>query len=227
MKEPTVISLGGSLIIPDGGIDHQFLKSFRETILKFVTKGNRFIIVAGGGKTCRKYQNAGKKIIQLTDEDVDWLGIHTTRLNAHLLRTIFREDAHPKVLTHFTEKEEVPEQIAIAAGWKPGHSTDYDAVAFAKLYGIKLVVNLTDIRFVYDRDPDKFKDAEPIKKIGWEDFRKIVGDTWIPGDKLPFDPIASKLAEEAGISVVVMDGRNLENFENFLNGADFDGTLIS
>ncbi|HEX7456728.1 MAG TPA: UMP kinase, partial [Candidatus Nanoarchaeia archaeon] len=81
MKEPTVISLGGSLIVPNGGIDHKFLKRFCQLILRFVDEGSKFLIVAGGGKTCRHYQEAARRIVSLDDEDVDWLGIHTTRLN--------------------------------------------------------------------------------------------------------------------------------------------------
>jgi uridylate kinase len=227
MHKPTVISLGGSLIVPNGGIDHQFLKDFREIILKFTREGSRFLIVAGGGRTCRHYQDAAKKVVGLAPEDIDWLGIHATHLNGHLLRTIFRGDAHQKVLTHYLEKEEIPESIVVAAGWKPGHSTDYDAVSFAKLYGMDTVINLSDVSYVYDKDPNKFPDAKPQKKMSWEDYRKIVGDTWRPGDNLPFDPIASKLAHEEGIAVVVMSGKNLQNFGNYLEGKDFEGTVIS
>ena len=226
MKKPIVISLGGSLIVPDK-IDDKFLKNFRDTILKFVKRGWHFIIVAGGGHTCRLYQAAAKKVGPISKEDVDWIGIHATHLNAHLLRTIFRKYAHLRVLTHYTEKEPIPEPIVVAAGWRPGHSTDFDAISFAKLYGCDTVINLSDIRYVYDKDPDKFPGANPLKKISWEDFREIVGDVWVPGDKLPFDPIASKLAHESGLKVVTLSGNNLQNFENFLGGKDFEGTVIS
>ncbi|MEX0621800.1 MAG: UMP kinase [Candidatus Woykebacteria bacterium] len=222
----TVISLGGSLIVPNGGPDPQFLKAFRKTILKFTGDGRRFLIVAGGGMTTRSYQQAAKKIIDLPDEDVDWLGIHVTHLNGHLLRTVFRDKAHLKVLTHYNEKADIPEPITIAAGWKPGHSTDYDTVMFAALYGSDTVVNLSNVPFVYDKDPNENKDAKPLREISWGDFRKIVGETWIPGDNLPFDPIASKKAQEANLKVVIMDGHNLQNFENFLQGKDFEGTVI-
>lgn len=221
-----VLSLGGSLIVPNGGPDHKFLKNFRETILKYVEAGNRFFIVAGGGMTTRSYQQAARKIIDLPDVDIDWLGIHVTHLNGHLLRTIFRDSAYIKVLTHYDEKLDIKEPITVAAGWQPGHSTDYDAVMFAKLYGSNTVVNLSNIPFVYDKDPNKFSDATPLREIRWVDFRKIVGSTWTPGDNLPFDPIASKEAEKAKLKVVIMDGRNLENFENFLDGKEFEGTLI-
>lgn len=213
--------------MPAAGVDYLFLKGFRDLLLQFTKQGYRFFIIAGGGKTCRDYQKAAKQVVDLSQEDLDWLGIHATHLNGHLLRTIFHDVAYPKVLTHYTEKEEISEPIIIAAGWKPGHSTDFDAVSFAKLYGCDTVLNLSDIRFVYDRDPDKFPNAKPLRKLGWPAFQKIVGDKWNPGSNTPFDPVASKLAQEAGIKVVVMSGRDLKNLENYLEGKEFEGTVIS
>jgi len=226
-QPPIVISLGGSLIVPNGGIDYQFLKHFKETIVLEIKKGKRFIIVVGGGQTARHYQGAAQKVGPLTPEDIDWLGIHSTHLNAHLLRTILRKYAHLKVVTHHDTPENFKEAVMIAAGWKPGHSTDFDAVELAKLYSADTVVNLSNIPYVYDSDPNQNGNAKPIKEIGWKDFRKIVGDKWDPGANHPFDPIASKEAEEAKIKVVVMDGKNLDNFENFLEGKGFEGTVIS
>ena len=44
----------------------------------------------------------------------------------------------------------------------------------------------------FQADPRKDKNAKPIDKITWTDFRKLVGDEWIPGMNAPFDPVASK-----------------------------------
>src|SRR3990167_6621397 len=104
-KDKIVISLGGSLIVPNGGIDITFLKRFNEFIrgqLKDHSE-RQFFIVAGGGGTTRHYQDAATNVIDhaLVPEDLDWLGIHATRLNAHLVRTIFRDIAHPYILKHY------------------------------------------------------------------------------------------------------------------------------
>ena len=107
-----VISVGGSLIVPEE-IDTIFLSSFKQFIIKRIEKGDRFILIAGGGKTCRKYQQAAAKVSGIDDEEKDWLGIHSTRLNAHLLRTIFKIWANPKVVSDFEDdidfKEKIPE----------------------------------------------------------------------------------------------------------------------
>lgn len=225
-KEDLVImSLGGSIIVPDE-VDVEFLKSFKKLIVRQIESGKRFIIIAGGGKTCRKYQQAAAKITKLTDEDLDWLGIHATRFNAHLLRTIFREHAHPRVIKNPSEKLDFSEDILIGAGWKPGCSTDYDSVLMAKSFKAKKLINLSNIRHVCDKDPNLCKDAKPISEMCWKDFRKIVGDKWDPGANHPFDPVAAKLAQELGLEVAIMDGRNLDNLGSYLSGDKFQGTVI-
>lgn len=220
-----VISLGGSLIVPST-IDVNFLKKFKQLILKFV-KTKKFIIICGGGKTSRIYQKAAAKITKLTAEDIDWLGIHATRLNAHLLRAIFRKYAHPKVIRNPEEKINLKKPLLIAAGYEPGCSTDYDAVMLAKKFRVKTLLNLTDTDYVYNKDPEKYKDAKPFKQMNWKEYRKIAGSKWDPGLNVPFDPVAAKEAEKINLRVVVMNGRNIKNLENFLSGKDFKGTVIS
>ena len=227
-KKIIVISLGGSLIVPRH-IDWKFLKKFKELILKQVKKGRKFILITGGGYACREYQQAAMKVTNLTKDDRDWLGIHTTRLNAHLVRTIFRDFAYPRINKNPNDLEDFfnfKEGIMIAAGWKPGFSTDFDAVTLGKYFDAKQVVNLSNIDYAYNKDPKKFKDAKKIKEIFWTDFRKIVGNKWDPGMNAPFDPVASKIAQEAQMEVVIMNGKKLKNLENYLNGDKFIGTVI-
>jgi len=223
--ETVVLSLGGSLIVPDE-IDVDYLRRFKFVIEGYIKKGFRFVIVCGGGKTARDYQTAAKKIVNLHSEDVDWLGVHATRINAHFLRTIFRDKAHPKIITNPIEKINFKEKILVAAGWKPGWSSDYDAVLLAKNLGIKKVINLSNIDYVYDKDPKKFKDAKRFDSISWHDFRKIVGNKWDPGLNMPFDPVASKEAEKEGLTVIIANGADLDNFEVILRGKRFNGTTI-
>jgi uridylate kinase len=223
-----IISLGGSLIVPDE-IDWIFVKRFKKVIEKYIQKKYKFIIITGGGKLARKYQEAASRITKLTDDDRDWLGIHATRMNAHFIRTIFRKHAHPKINKNPNQLEEFynfKESILIAAGWKPGFSTDYDAALLAKYLGAKTIVNFSNIDYVCDKDPKKFKNAKKIENISWKDFRKMVGNTWDPGMNAPFDPIASKLAQENKLSVIIMNGKNLKNLENYLEGKKFKGTFI-
>ena len=62
MKKTIILSLGGSIIVPDK-IDSAFLKKFKRLILKHLPKYN-FVIFCGGGKIARNYQAAGKFVPQ-------------------------------------------------------------------------------------------------------------------------------------------------------------------
>ncbi len=223
-----VISVGGSLIVPED-IDTHFLSIFKQFIIKRIEKGDRFILVAGGGKTARKYQMAAGEVSGLDDEEKDWLGIHSTRLNAHLLRTVFKLHANPIVIKDFDKQTDIVfnEKILVGAGWKPGWSTDYIAVLLAEKYGANTIINLSNIDYVYSDDPKLNPDAKKYERIKWSDFISIVGDKWDPGLSAPFDPIASKRANKNNYKVAILNGKNLENLNNYLNGKKFEGTLIS
>lgn len=216
------------MLVPDE-IDWQFIRNFKKFIVKHIRLGYSFILVTGGGRTARKYIEAAAKIATITDDDSDWLGIHATRMNAHFIRTVFRSHAHPRINTNPHNLEDfydVKEPILVAAGWRPGFSTDYDAVLLGKYLDVRRMINLSNIDYVYDKDPRLHSDAQKIKHISWKKFRVLVGDEWNPGMSTPFDPIASQLAEREKMEVVILNGANLQNVENYLARQAFIGTVI-
>jgi uridylate kinase len=224
-SELIIISLGGSLIAPDR-IDIDFLKKFKSLILKHVRLGKRFIIITGGGRTARNYQEAAKSAGKLGNDDLDWLGIHATRINGHLLRTIFKSYAHKEIVTDPTKRISFKEKILVAAGWKPGFSTDFDAALLARQFHAQKIINLSNIDYAYDKDPKKHEDAKRIENISWKEFRKIVGNKWSPGLNAPFDPVASRECEKQKITVVIANGRNMKNLDRIIAGQGFVGTTI-
>jgi len=224
MEKTIIMSLGGSVIYPDN-IDITFLRNFKKIIDKYIKKKYKFVIYCGGGKLTRNFQNAASIIVKLNNEDLDWLGIHATKLNANLLKTLFLDNAEDLVLDDPTGNIKFKKKILIASGWKPGWSTDYDAIILAKNLKINTIINMSNIDYVYDKDPKIFLDARKIIKISWVDFRLIVGSKWRAGLNRPFDPVASKEAEKLGLKVIII-GKNLKNFENLLNNKRFVGTII-
>lgn len=228
-KNAYILSLGGSLVVPNGGVDTHFLTQFNTFIRHQISsKQRRFFITVGGGATTRHYQEAASQVRreELDDVDRDWLGIHATRLNAQMIRTIFRDIADPRVIKHYEIILKIDKPVAIAAGWKPGWSTDYCAVTLCQDYGIKSVINMTNIDHVYEKDPKKFPEAKPLTTISWKKFRQMIGDRWTPGMHAPFDPIASKLAQDLGITVKILNGKNLDNLASALDNKPFTGTTI-
>ena len=242
MKNIKIISVGGSIISPKEP-DAEFLAKFVKMLADWLGKNHdgRLILIAGGGGPARAYQKAYHAIEpQMTDANIhfatkeeaneaaDWIGVMATRLNAELLRACLGRLAPTPVVTDPTAAPDNWEgRILVAAGWKPGFSSDNDAVLLAEKYGADTVINLSNIKKVCDCDPTDNPDAKPLDQINWRDFRKMVGDTWEPGKNTPFDPIASKRAEELGLTVICADGRNIENTRRILDDADFVGTTIS
>ncbi len=227
-REYVVVSVGGSLIVPDG-IDTEFLKNFRALLLRKVQTGTSFYIIAGGGRLSRNYQEAVKTIRDgnFSQEDSDWLGIHATRLNAQLLRSVFIEEAQARIVKNPTKSIRGNSSIIVGAGWKPGNSTDYCAVMAAKKLGAKKLVNLSNIDYVYTADPRKDPNATKIETINWTDFRELIPKEWDPGLSSPFDPVAAREAHASHLEVAIINGSKLAEFENYLDGKPFAGTTIS
>ncbi len=239
-----VLSVGGSIIAPDK-VDVQFLSEFAKMACDYLTstKDTRLILVAGGGAPARVYQNSYRDVLstysekeksvlgfateQDTNNACDWMGIMATRLNAQILKTCFGPLCVHDVVTDPTAAPEVFEgRVLVAAGWKPGFSTDNDAVLLAEKYSADTVVNLSNIEKVYTDDPRKNPDAKPLDVISWADFRKMVGDEWVPGKNCPFDPIASRKASAMGLKVICAGGKNIPNIRAILDGKDYIGTTI-
>jgi uridylate kinase len=224
----TVISLGGSIVAPDG-VDEQFLKDFTALIRSFIEtdEKRRFILVVGGGGPARVWQKAYREVSQtVKNEDADWIGVMATRLNAQLVKAVMGDWCVQDVVTDPTQVDPLTGRVLVAAGWKPGFSSDYDAVLLAECFQADSVINLSNIEKVYTDDPKKNPDAKPIDAISWADFRALVGDEWIPGKNVPFDPVASRHAAKIGLKVICAAGKNLENLRKILSGEAFTGTTI-
>jgi uridylate kinase len=185
------------------------------------------VLVTGGGAPARRYQEAYREIVATPSaHDQDWIGIAATHLNGTLLRSVFSEYCSDPLVTDPTADISFSGQVLIAAGWKPGFSTDNDAVVLAQRFGADRVINLSNIAKVYSDDPKKNPEAVPLDHIGWRAFRDMVGDEWIPGRNVPFDPVAARRAAELGLEVITAEGRNIENMLSILMRKPFEGTTI-
>ena len=223
-----ILSLGGSIVAPDG-VDTEFLKKFKTLVESYLAADpdRKLILVIGGGAPARVYQKAFREIEPNAPADVqDWIGITATRLNAQLVKSIFGSLCKDPVVTDPSADISFTGRILVGAGWKPGFSTDFDAVYLAERFGGKTVVNLSNITKVYTDDPKKNPDAKPLDKISWVDFQKMVGTEWVPGKNVPFDPIAAQKAKELALDVIVAGGKDIENIGKILEDKPYFGTLI-
>jgi len=223
-SKTVVVALGGSIVHPDE-IDTQFLKKFKKFLAPHFKRGTRFVLVLGGGALARRFQNAAGAVANVNDEDKDWIGIHATRLNAHLLRTVFREVANPVILDSESKVAPPRYPVTIAAGWRPGWSTDYVALQIAADLGAKEAIIAGKPDYVYTKDP-KYPDAKKFTALSWRDYGKLIPKKWKPGLHAPVDPVGAALAAKEGLKAIVMDGRDLKNFDALLKGKEFRGTIV-
>ena len=166
------------------------------------------MLVLGGGALARRFQSAAGAVAKVNDEDKDWIGIHSTRLNAHLLRTVFREVANPVILDSRSKVARLRYPVTIAAGWRPGWSTDYVALQIAADLGAKEVIIAGKPDYVYTKDP-KYPDAKKFLALSWREYGKLIPKKWKPGLHAPVDPVGAALAAKEGLKAIVMDGRDL------------------
>ncbi len=220
-----VVALGGSIVHPRE-IDTKFLKDFKKFLAPFLKRGVKFVFVVGGGDLARRFQSAAHEVSKLTDDDKDWIGIHATRLNAHLLRTIFRDVADPVIIDNRGKIPKLKYPVTIAAGWRPGWSTDYVAMRIAADFDVPEAVIAGKPSHVCDKDPTKYPDAKTFDVLGWKAYRKLVPAKWNPGLHAPVDPVAAALGDKDGVKAIIVDGRNMKNFRALLNGKEFQGTIV-
>jgi uridylate kinase len=239
-----VISLGGSIVAPQEGPSGLFLYDFRNVLLSWLNReDHKVIIVVGGGYAARQWQKAYKEMIEIdkstrgdggpilgTDVDVrqslDRIGIAATRLNAQLIKEVFSDYSRDPIVTDPSADITMNSRILIAAGWKPGFSTDYDAVILAERFHAEKILNLSNVSQIYSADPKVDPNAKPLLHISFDSLLQMIGTEWDPGANVPFDPIAAAKARELGITVIFASGKNLINFADILNDKPFIGTII-
>ena len=226
-KEVVVLSLGGSLIIPDN-VDVGFLKKFKTFILKN-TKRYKFIVVCGGGSVARKYIAALKEIgASLHLQGL--AGIATTRTNARFMSYFFGMDSERGIPHHVKDiKALLKKQDIVFCGaltYKTGATTDAQAAEIAAHFKAPFI-NLTNVAGLYNKNPTKYKDAKFIPSIGWKDFYKIATkDKFKPGQHFVIDQTASGIILRQKIKTYIL-GQDLNQLDQVLKGKNFKGTLIA
>jgi len=225
-KKVIVISLGGSLIIPDK-INIKFLENFKKIILKN-SKKYKFVIVCGGGSIARKYISAlESQKINLKFQSFS--GISATRMNARFMNYFFNKDVERgiphkmRTLKKYLKKQEII--FCGALEYKPNQTSDSTAAKIAKNFKTSFI-NLTNVSGLYNKNPEKYKDAKLISNISWSDFNKIANKIkFNPGQHFVLDQTASKIIMENKITTYIL-GKDIKQLENLLKKKKFKGTLI-
>ena len=225
-KEVVVISLGGSLIIPDD-VDFLLLEKFRKVLLRNAKK-YKFIVVCGGGSLARKYINALKEE-GIGNDFQSFAGIAATRTNARFMSYFFKYNQHMGIPHQIeTVRKYIQERDIIFCGaleYKPNQTSDSTSAEIAKRFN-SIFINLTDVSGLYDKNPKEHKDAKFIPKISWKDFDKLANKMkFKPGQHFVLDQTASRIIKENKTTTYIL-GKDMNQLDNLLNGKKFKGTII-
>ncbi len=223
MMEVIVISVGGSIIVP-GEVDLEFLKRLKEIMME-LRKEYKIVICTGGGHTARSYISALRGG-GVTGEELDWMGIEITRINARLVAS-FIGDANDMIPRSEEEVAGLLEQydIVVCGGLKPGQTSDGTTAMIAKHLRAKKIVNMTNVDGLFTKDPKKHKDAKFIPEISHKEFLKIVRKVGQEtGQHFVLDIKAAEIAAKENITVFIIKGVN--NLKKCIKGEDFKGTVI-
>lgn len=221
--ESIVISIGGSVVLSDD-IDNQFFYELKKVIKKLSKKYKIFIVV-GGGKIARDYINLGRKL-NLNENVLDVFGILVTRINAKLLDIILN-NTNSEIPETTDDALNLTKKIVVMGGTIPGHSTDYVGSELALKSKAKKLIIATNVDGVYDKDPNKFKDARKIKEITAKELIIKYGTQWrSAGSNVIIDGPALRIIEDNNILTCVLNGKKLVELEKAINNKKFNGTII-
>lgn len=210
-----VISLGGSIIVPDE-INVKLLLELKEIIHK---SKHEFVIVCGGGQTARKYMNSIKGLVD--EMSLDEVGIASTHLNAVLVSRILKA----RVIKSLDEVTGYNDKVLVSGGFMPGITTDTDAVIIAEKLGVKIVINISNVKGVYDKNPKKNPEAKMYKKLDYEGLITLSNKYGLGGKAdFVFDLAACKLAQRTKTKIIFIKG--IDNFKKIIENKTFEGTVV-
>jgi uridylate kinase len=218
-----VISMGGSILAsPSPNIE--LIKDFAKLLVSQKAEGHNIKVVVGGGDLAREYISAAGEL------GADWklkdqAGIAATRMNAMLLCAALGEHAWEEV-PQDTEIDCESRKILVMGGVRPGQTTDAVAAELAVRCNADLLLIGTNVDGVHDNDPKKDPNAKKIASMNTSELIGIVGEAHTPGMKAVIDPVAAVKIHESGIKAIVVDGRNLDNIKNAIEGKEHGGTDI-
>lgn len=221
-----VFSIGGSVIAPDE-LDSNFVKKLAEFIIR-LSDNNQIAVVVGGGVPARKkIDDARNKGV--SEAECDHVGILVTRENAAALIDELGDRANRQIPEAIADATEVfGEKILVMGGTEPGHSTDAVAALIADWTGADLFINATNVDGVYDKDPKEHDDAVLRETIAIDELLGMVKEQPIEAGKYALmDLSAVRVIQRSEIRTIFLNGRDIDNMENAIEGKAFRGTTVA
>jgi len=223
MKKRIVIKLSGRIF----GMDNaKMLKDYASFLVK-ISKICQPIIIAGGGNIARHYI-AHARSSGADESTLDELGIEISRLNAKLLIYALKNKAYSHPPTTLQEVRHAVDDglIVVTGGLHPGQSTNGTAALIAEKINAEQFLNATDVDGVYDRDPNKFKNAKKFKRIELKNLRNmLVHEDSLAGGYDLMDIVALKIIERSKIKTRILKA-DIKTLEKAIKGMDVGTEIV-
>lgn len=229
MNKTVLIKLSGeSLSGKYGhGLDFNYIKEVCLRIKKVHDMGVKIGIVCGGGNFLR-----GRDAHEMDRETADYVGMLATVMNSLVLKDMFlqlgckaynQSGLSVKMIDDVDSdkaKKALDDGNVIIFGGgtgKPFFSTDTGAALRAKDISADMIIKLTNVDGVYDKDPNKYDDAVMYHTVSYQEvLDKELG---------VMDMEAIEMCRDNHIEIVVMNIDNEDGIERILYGEEI-GTKV-
>ena len=216
---------------PQGyGISPAILDQVADEISAIANLGVELAVVVGGGNIFRGVSESAKGMDRAS---ADYVGMLATVMNAvSLQEAIERKGTVTRVLSAIEMQQlcepylrrramrhlEKGRVVIFAAGTgNPFFTTDTAAALRSMEIGAEILLKATKVDGVYDRDPNKHKDARRYQRVTFTDALK--------NDLKVMDATAFALCRDNEMPIVVFDMTTRGNIERVIAGDDV-GTRI-
>ena len=180
-------------------------------------------------KTRKILHKPSKKTRRHHRDIQDNLGVKSTHINALLFMAALGPTAdQTRIYQRGSDLRHAPtDKILVGGGYKPGSSTDYRAVIFAKNMQADLIINATDIDGVYTKNPKLHQDAEKLPTLTCLRLEEIIkkNTRQAPGEYGLFDLKAVRLAKNLDIPIIIIDGTDPEEILRAAAGTHSGSTI--
>lgn len=217
-------SLSGSI---GHGLDFEYIKKICMEIKMIHDEGVRVGIVCGGGNFLR-----GRDAHEMDRETADYVGMMATVMNSLVLKDMFRQvgcevynqsglyvGIIDKIDSDKAKKALNDGKIVVFGGGtgKPFFSTDTGASLRAIDIGADMIIKLTNVDGVYDKDPNKYSDAKMYDTVSYQ--------TVIDNKLGVMDMEAIEMCRNNKIEIVVMNIDTKNGLSRILHGEKI-GTIV-
>ncbi len=223
MKKRIVIKLSGKIF----GMDNAKVLKDYATFLVKISKTCQPIVIAGGGNIARHYISHARSS-GADESTLDELGIEISRLNAKLLIYALKNKAYSHPPTTLQEVRHAVDDglIVVAGGLHPGQSTNGTAALIAEKVQAEQFLNATDVDGVYDKDPNKFKNAKKFRRIDLKNLKNmLVHEDSVAGGYDLMDIVALKIIERSKIKTRILKATP-KNIESAIKGGNVGTEII-